>query len=84
MKTSLRNPSVAYSAVHHATVCPWGFDIDITFEFDPGEPDTWDHPGYAPYAVIEQAVVGGVNIYDMLTNEQFVRLEEHALRAMEV
>lgn len=83
MKTSLHT----LPAVHHATVSPWGFDINITFEFDPGEPDTWDHPGYAPYAVIERAVVsgvGGVNIYDMLTSEQLARLEEHALRAVGV
>lgn len=83
MKTSLHT----LPATHHATVSPWGFDINITFEFDPGEPDTWEHPGYAPYAVIERAVVGGVggvDIYEMLTSEQLARLEEHALRAMGV
>lgn len=84
MLTSLHNRYLALPATHHATVSPWGFDINITFEFDPGEPDTWEHPGYAPYAVIESAHVGGVNVYDMLTNEQLARLEEHALRAMGV
>ena len=72
---------------HTATVRPWGFDIDITFDYDPGEPPIFSpideaHPGSEPYAVIMQAKIAGVEVYDMLGDKQLRVLEEHALRAM--
>ena len=72
---------------HTATVRPWGFDIDVTFDYDPGEapvyalpPDA--HPGSDPFTVIMQAKIAGVEVYDMLGDKQLRVLEEHALRAM--
>lgn len=66
------------------TVEPWGFPVTVFYDFDEGEPRTWEHPGHDAYCVILEAHVGGVDIYDMLENEQILRLEEHVLRAMGV
>lgn len=66
------------------TVEPWGFPVTVVYDYDEGEPATWDHPGAEPYCVILEAHVGGVDIYDMLENEQILRLEEAVLRAMGV
>jgi hypothetical protein len=70
-----------------ATVRPWGFDIHITFDYEPGEPPIYSpideaHPGSEPYAVILNAQIGGVEVYEMLTSGQLETLEAHALRAM--
>ena len=65
-------------------VQPWGFPVEVFYEFDEGEPPAWDHPGCEPYVVVEAAKIGGVDVYDMLTNEQIERLEDYVLRAMGV
>ena len=66
------------------TVSPWQFDIDVTACVDPGEPATWDHPGWEPNCVIEQARVNGVSIFDMLDNGQLTRIEEAVMRACDL
>jgi hypothetical protein len=66
------------------TVSPWGFEIEVHADIDRGEPRTWEHPGSEPYAVVERALVGGVDIYDMLATSQLLRLEESILRALDL
>ena len=84
MQTTTQTKPILYPT---AIVRPWGFDINITFDYDPGEPPIFSpideaHPGSEPYAVIMKAVVGGVEVYDMLSSDQLETLENHALRAM--
>lgn len=64
-------------------VDPWGFPVEVFYDYDEGEPSTWDHPGAEPYCVILEAHVGGCDIYEMLDEHQILRLEESVLRAME-
>lgn len=56
-------------------VKPWGFDIDVDFELDEGEPPTMTSPGCDPFVIILSAKVGGVEIYEMLGDAQLLRLE---------
>lgn len=65
-------------------VSPWGFPVEVFYDFDEGDAPTLTSPGAEPYCVILEAHVGGVDIYDMLENEQILRLEEAVLRAMGV
>ena len=66
------------------TVCPWGFGIEVTACIDHGEPATPEHPGWPLECSIEAARVGGVNIYDMLSDGQLERLEDAVLRACDL
>ena len=66
------------------TVDPWGFPMEVFYDFDEGEPPTLTSPGCEPYCVILETHVGGVDIYDMLDEHQILRLEEAVLRAMGV
>jgi len=62
-------------------VRPWGFDIDVDFELDEGEPPTMTSPGYDPFVIILSAKVGGIEIYEMLGDAQLMRLEAAVMRA---
>jgi hypothetical protein len=71
-----------------ATVDPYGFDMDVTYEFDEGEPpilwpDSLAHPGTPPTAAVLTCKVGGVDIIDMLSAKQIDRIEQCIVDQME-
>lgn len=66
------------------TVSPWDFDIEVLAIVDHGEPATWDHPGWPLDCSLGAARIGGVNVYDMLTDAQLTRLEEAVMRACDL
>lgn len=63
---------------------PWGFPVEVFYDFDEGDAPTLTSPGTEPFCVILEAHVGGVDIYEMLHEHQILRLEEAVLRAMGV
>ena len=73
---------------HSTIVRPWGFDIEVTYDFEAGEPAIYwptehAHRGTAPAVFLQTAHVGGVNIFDMLDSEQIKRIEDDILRQEE-
>ena len=66
------------------TVSPWGFDMEVLAEVDPGERPTIDHPGCAPYCVIEAVKIGAVDVYYMLDDAQLQRIEAAVLRSLDL
>lgn len=69
------------------TVNPFGFDMDVAYDYDAGElPILFGdnaHPGSAPMAEVMEVWVGGVDISDMLTEGQRARIEEEIIRQEE-
>jgi hypothetical protein len=65
-------------------VSPWGFDMHLSVELYPSEPQADDSPGWPACADIYEVRVGGINIYEMLTKAQLDRLEAAALRAEDI
>ena len=66
------------------TLEPWGFPMEVFYDFDEGDAPTLTSPGTEPFCVILETHVGGVDIYEMLHEHQILRLEEAVLRAMGV
>lgn len=66
------------------TVSPWGFDMDVFAEVEPGERPTFDSPGYEPYCVVESVRVGNVEVYPMLDDDQIQRIEQSILRSLDL
>ena len=63
------------------TVGPWGFDILCTYEYWPGEPTVYwpterAHPGSPPECSLLTATVGGIDITEMLNDDQIERLAD--------
>lgn len=73
---------------HTATVSPYDFDMVCGYEYDPGEPAIfWPtdlaHPGSPPEVQLLSCFVGGVNIFDMLSNAQITRIEDCIVTQLE-
>jgi hypothetical protein len=74
---------------HHPTVVEtYGFPMEVTYEYDEGEPTIWwptelAHPGSPPNVQLLTCKVGGQDIYDMLTPEQVTRIEDSILDQLE-
>jgi hypothetical protein len=72
-----------------AQVSPWGFPMEVSYEFEEGEPPilsasgNFDHPGYPANVAMLSCRVGGVDITEMVRNEQQERIEEAVLRLIE-
>jgi hypothetical protein len=64
------------------TVSPWGFDMDVFAEVEPGERPAFDSPGYEPYCIVESVRVGGVEVYPMLDDTQMLRIEAAVMRGL--
>ena len=67
---------------HTHTLNVWGFDMEVTFDYQPPYPSSLYDPGETEYASIGPVVVGGVDIYEMLNDKQITRIEEAALKAI--
>ena len=65
------------------TVSPWDFPIEVTAETETPEPATYTEPGCGWSIVVVRVCVGGINIYDMLTNAQIERIEAAIARQLE-
>lgn len=64
-------------------VKPFGFDMTVEFDYDPGEPGIPSgdeaHPGAPAEACLSSCRVGCVDIYEMLDNWQIERIQEAIL-----
>ena len=65
-------------------VSPWGFDMDVFAEVEPGSRPTFDDPGCAAYCVVESVRIGGVEVYRMLDNDQIERIEDAIIRSLDL
>jgi hypothetical protein len=54
-------------------------DIECHLDYEPEERQTWEHPGYPENATLCAAYLRGVDIYEMLSEKQILRIEEAAL-----
>jgi hypothetical protein len=71
-----------------ARVEPYGFPMECEYEYDEGEPAIYwptdaAHPGSPPNVTLLACQVGGVNVYEMLSNDQIERIEEAILELIE-
>lgn len=69
---------------HTAVVDPYGFPMEVEYEYDPGEPCIfWPtelaHPGSPPTCQLLSCKVNGQDIYEMLKPEQIERIEDSIL-----
>lgn len=62
-------------------VRPWGFDMEVEAEIDEGELPGPLNPGVDPFVIVLSVKVGGVEIYEMLTGDQLLRVEAAVGRA---
>jgi hypothetical protein len=67
------------------SVSPWGFRMEVEYEYDPGEaPIYWPtdraHPGSPPNAALMACRINGQDVMDMLTSGQIERLEDAILQ----
>lgn len=53
-----------------ATISYCGVVMDCTYDYTPGCGQTWLEPGYPACAEVNSVKVGGVEVLDMLSNEQ--------------
>ena len=72
---------------HTASIGPWGFDMEVVYEYDPGEEAVlwgdYPHPGSPANCSLVTASVGGVDITEMLVDRQILRIEEKLLEDYE-
>jgi hypothetical protein len=71
-----------------ATVDPYGFDMECTFEWIEGEapiyePMDYAHPGSPSSCVLMACKVNGQDIYEMLNSKQIDRIEGAIVDQME-
>lgn len=59
----------------------WGFDMEVSYEYQEEIAGTWDEPGEREHCDVHSVLVGGVDIYEMLSGKQLARIEEATLRA---
>jgi hypothetical protein len=65
------------------------FDVPmrVYFEYEPAQPMVWSGPqagpAYDSQAIIDAVLIGGVDVYEMLTNKQLDRIEKVILRILE-
>lgn len=69
-----------------SVVKPFGFDMVVEYDYDPGEPGIPSgdeaHPGTAAEACLCACRVGGVNIFNMLDDWQLERIETAILEQL--
>lgn len=69
---------------HRATIAPWGFDMEVVYEYYEAEPAVlWGdnpYPGAPSYCSIDTVSVGGVEITDMLNDKQHDFIEAALLQ----
>lgn len=69
---------------HCATIAPWGFDMEVVYEYYEAEPAVlWGdnpYPGAPSYCSIGSVSVGGVEITDMLNDKQYDFIEAALLQ----
>ena len=53
-----------------------GIPLECEYEWDEGEPKTWDHPGAPAGAFLIRCFVGGRNIIDLLDDRAIREIEE--------
>lgn len=58
-------------------------DVVCVLDYTPEERGTRDEPGNLADATLRQAFVRDVDIYDLLSSKQILRVEEQAIRYME-
>jgi hypothetical protein len=71
------------STISTYTVQPWGFPIDVTADVEEPSAATLTDPSFGWTIVVVRACVGGIDIYEMLTNAQIERIEECIERVLE-
>ncbi len=68
------------------TVEPYGFPMDVTYEYQEGEAavlwGNFPHPGSPAHCAVLTCLVGGVDIVDMLNDKQTARIEDAILEGM--
>lgn len=68
-------------------VSPFGFDMTVTYEFDPGEREIrWGDnacPGSPASVGVYEVKVGGIDIYEMLNEQQIGSIEAAILEDIE-
>lgn len=71
-----------------ASIKAWDIAMDVEYEYSPAEaPVLWGnfpHPGCPAGAEITSVKVGGVDILEMLDDEQIQRIESAVLETREV
>jgi len=55
-----------------------GLTLDCEFELEPGEPATWDEPGWPDIYTLTGAWVDGVNVMAIIDPALVHQLEERA------
>ena len=55
--------------------CMAGVPMVCEIYWEAVERQTWDNPGYPAQAVLESCDVGGVNIINIMSNEQIEEIE---------
>jgi len=55
-----------------------GLTLDCEFELEPGEPATWDEPGWPDIYTLTGAWVDGVNVTAIIDPALVQQLEERA------
>lgn len=65
----------------------YGVPMSVMYEYDAGEDPVFSGPlagpGTPSAVYLQRVMVGGVDIYDMLSSEQMDRIEETILRIVE-
>jgi len=65
----------------------YSIPMRVFFDYEPGEPMVLSGPqagpGYDSAVIVESVLIGGVNVYEMLSNRQLERIEEIILRILE-
>jgi hypothetical protein len=74
---SIKNKAIPQTPTHHLEMVV-GFDeveVDVFFEYEAGQPTTWDEPGYAEEIYIKEVKVKGVDILSLLSQETIDEIE---------
>ena len=65
------------------------FDVPmrVYFDYEPGQCAIFEGPAagpaYDPQVIIDAVLIGGVDVYEMLTNKQLDRIEKVIIRIFE-
>jgi hypothetical protein len=61
------------------TISHCGVSLLVSYEYEPAESMTWDHPGSPECAWLCEAKVAGVDIVDLLSKETIEAIETQIL-----
>lgn len=59
-----------------------GVDIECYIEYEPGEPATFDDPGFDDCVYLHHAHIGDVDVINLLNDHVIAEIEEKALEAL--